>query len=449
MHIGVCSQTPLVRIKNPNLLNRVFFNLSELKEDVDYVFSPGGVTRMLYPLLKRLIRTNLLESAVWVSLNPHGPEKITIGNIELNYVKIHEPFLKGYGAVKEAFWNLFHGMFDSGKKNIIELVWQEDYADYNLYNRLCSELLKKADKEKDFDVFYVHDFQQLPTGKMLSTVKPKIFRWHIPFNHFAIPAEWRDYLLKYFEAYDAVVVSSSSYENSLRKLGYTNKIYRVYPYIDFEDYVQPSKGEVQAFCDKYGIREDDFVVAMVARLDPLKGHDIAIQAVAKCVKHIPNIKLLIVGNGSFSSSSQGLKLSKAERWKEKLVELVALHGLDGRVVFTGHVNSTALGAAYERCALTVLPSKAEGFGLVVVESWLYGKPPLVSANAGIAELVKNGTNGFVIRSVDELAEAITKLAKDEKLRQEIGDRSLESAMMCSIERGMTEESRVLREVIEG
>lgn len=449
MHLGVCSQTPLVRVKNADFLNKTFIDLDDLKEDVDYVFSPGGVTRMLYPLLKRLISDNMLESVVWVSLNPQGPEKIKAGKIDLNYVKIGEHSLKGYGAVKEAFWNFFHGVLDAGPKKISELVWQDDYADYNLYNRMCSELLKKADREKDFDVFYVHDFQQLPTGEMLSTMKPKIFRWHIPFNHSAIPAEWSNYLSKYFEAYDAVVVSSKSYEDSLRKFGYTKKIYHVYPYIDFSEYVRPSRSVVQGFCDQYGIREDDFVVAMVARLDPLKGHDIAIQALAKCVKQVPNIKLLFVGNGSFSSSSQGLKLSKAERWKQKLEELITLYRLNGKVVFTGHVNATALGAAYERCELTVLPSKAEGFGLVVVESWLYRKPPAVSSAAGIAELVQNGTNGFVVRNVDELAEAVTKLAKDEKMRQEMGEKGFESAMMCSLERGLVEESRVLNEVIEG
>ena len=41
---------------------------------------------------------------------------------------------------------------------------------------------------------------------MLSTLKPKIFRWHIPFDESMIPDQWRQLLAAYFNSYDMVIV---------------------------------------------------------------------------------------------------------------------------------------------------------------------------------------------------------------------------------------------------
>ena len=55
---------------------------------------------------------------------------------------------------------------------------------------------------------------------------------------------------------------------------------------------------------------------------------------------------------------------------------------------------------YERCDFTVLPSVKEGFGLVVVESWLHSKASLVTDEAGVAELIEDGKNGMLVDPED-------------------------------------------------
>ncbi|MFP3233422.1 MAG: glycosyltransferase, partial [Sulfolobaceae archaeon] len=60
------------------------------------------------------------------------------------------------------------------------------------------------------------------------------------------------------------------------------------------------------------------------------------------------------------------------------------------------------------------PSRIEGFGLVVCEGWVYGKPAIVSSGAGVSELIIDGANGYIFRSGDhqELAQKIDIALKD-------------------------------------
>jgi hypothetical protein len=77
-HIITITQTPLVRFRIgvEDIVKRFgsvkeFLDLSLLREGEDYILSPGGVTRMVYPFLQRLV--NLGGSPWWVSLNPQAP----------------------------------------------------------------------------------------------------------------------------------------------------------------------------------------------------------------------------------------------------------------------------------------------------------------------------------------------------------------------------------------
>jgi glycosyltransferase involved in cell wall biosynthesis len=352
--------------------------------------------------------------------------------------------MEGYGQAKEAIWKALHGI--QGEQGTVDsLFWQDEFVDFTYYNRLCSEFVAKLDKENDFDLFYIHDFQQLPAAQMLQTLKPKIFRWHIPFDESLIPEMWRQSLASYLNAYNVIIVSCKSYLGSLKRFGYGGEAHHIYPYIDQSVYRRPTESEIEGFDHKFGMREDDRVLLVVARLDPMKGQDRAIRGFAQVVKNFPNLKLVVAGNGSFSSSEQGLGLSKAERWLSQLCELVRSLGVEDRVVFTGHLSHSELQAAYERCELTILPSVLEGFGLVVIESWLYKKPAIVSSTAGVAELVEHGENGLLFNpnDPDDLAAKISLVLSDQNLASVMGENGYATSQRCSLERGVESEAELM------
>jgi len=412
MKICACSQTPLIRLKRVNEGKvQPPIDISTLELNTDYMLSPGGVTRMLYPLLRHMLVTGKIDDAHWVSLNPVGPRELIVDKIKLHYVKLREEAMRSYGIVKERMWKMFHGAETELGVSLPELAWVDDYAYYTQYNRVCSEEMMRLDAQLDFDLFYVNDFQQIPTGHMLGTLKPKVFRWHIPFDEKAIPPDWAPFLGQYLSAYDAVVVSCRRYLETLKRRGYTGRAYHVYPYVNDREYRRPSSGQVEEFCSKFYISEDDKVIAIVARLDPMKGHDRAIKALAKVVRRIPNIKLLIVGNGSFTSSRQGLGISKGEIWRQQLEKLVSSLGLEGHVVFTGHITQRELEAVYTRCDFTLLPSLAEGFGLVVVKNREH-----TYVDAELSLLVSNPEKKEELRS--ELSAKISEVMANLQSRRE-------------------------------
>ncbi|MEM2226117.1 MAG: glycosyltransferase family 4 protein [Candidatus Bathyarchaeia archaeon] len=451
LRICVNSQTPLIRFNlTPEELARRYgktsapLDLGCLAEGRDYQFTPGGVTRMVFPLLKRMLGEGILEEAHWVSLNPTGPAEVRADGIALHHVSLAGDRMRGYGHVKEAIWRIIHGMpLDLG--SAAQILWQDEFSDYTYYNRLSAERILRLDKIHDFDLFYIHDFQQLPIGYMLRTLKPKVFRWHIPFDASMIPQEWRELLSTYFNSYDIVIVSCRRYLEALKSFGYAGEARYVYPYIDPSPYAKPTEAEIAELCRGLGIREGDRVVLVVARLDPMKGQDRAIRAIAEVAKEIPNVKLLLVGDGSFSSSRQGIGLSKAEMWAGELRALAKGLGVEDRVIFAGHLAQSQLNAAYARCDLTVLPSIREGFGLVVIESWLYGKPAIVTSRAGVAELIEDGRNGLLFDPDDpiDLADKISSLLLDFERARTLGEKGLETSRGCLIDRGVKEESEII------
>lgn len=448
MKLCLASQTPLVRFLCPEEeLEKKYgatpLEFQRLKEGEDYEFTAGGVTRMVYPLLLRMKEKGLVEVAHWVSLNPRAPSPLFSPGLFLHHLKLEAGRLSGYGTAKEALWRMLHGL----SRETIEFLWQDEFIDYTYFNRCCAELLMALEEENDFDLFYIHDFQMLPLGRMLDLLKPKLFRWHLPFDESLLPEEWKPLLSFYFNSYDVVLVSCRRYLESLKAMGYEGRAIHIYPYIDERAYGKPGEGEVRALCEKFGIGEDDRVVLVVARLDPMKGQDRAMEGFARL--GIPGTKLMLVGDGSFSSSRQGIGLSKAERWLSYLRGLARELGVEDRVIFAGHLSHRELQAAYERCEATVLPSVLEGFGLVVIESWLYKKPVLVSRRAGVAELVKEGENGLLFDPFrpEELAEKLSRVLSDERLATSLGERGFETSAHCSLERGVEEEARVMKELV--
>jgi glycosyltransferase involved in cell wall biosynthesis len=326
-----------------------------------------------------------------------------------------------------------------------DLLWEDKFVDYTFYNRVSAELIRTLDAHDDFDLFYIHDFQQLPVGHMLQTLKPKILRWHIPFEESMIPSEWSEFISTYLDSYDAIVVSCRRYLESLKSLGHKGEAFYVYPYIDQSVYEKPTRLELTELKSRLGVSEGERLVLVVARLDPMKGQDAVIKAIPEVIKDVPNAKLVLIGNGSFSSSKRGLGLSKSAKWLDELRRIAKSLHVESRVVFAGYAPQRFLNAAYDACDVAVLPSRQEGFGLVVVEGWLYKKPTLISTTAGIAELIKDGENGLLVDPADssEIAEKIAAVLTDQRLANHLGENGFLTSRKCLIDEGLRAEWEII------
>jgi glycosyltransferase involved in cell wall biosynthesis len=149
-------------------------------------------------------------------------------------------------------------------------------------------------------------------------------------------------------------------------------------------------------------------ILFVGRLVPGKGADILLQALPAILARQPEATLTVVGAGP-------------ER--DRLADLAQQLGVGGRVSFTGAVPHASLAAHYRRAALLVLPSREEGFGLVLVEALGCGCPVVASDLPAIRGLLNEGQSGRLFRAGDagDLALTVTELLADSESRNALAE----------------------------
>jgi glycosyltransferase involved in cell wall biosynthesis len=142
-------------------------------------------------------------------------------------------------------------------------------------------------------------------------------------------------------------------------------------------------------------------VAFVGRLDPIKRIPDLVNAVALLNT---DIRLDIWGEGSRRGEIQSA---------------INRLGLQGRATLHGAVAGP--GEALEGADVLVLPSDAEGFGLVLIEAMAAGVPVIGTHVPGIRDVIEDGISGLLVppRNPRVLANAITRVLSDASLREKL------------------------------
>ncbi len=158
-----------------------------------------------------------------------------------------------------------------------------------------------------------------------------------------------------------------------------------------------------------GIAPDAFVVGSVARLDPRKGLDTLIEAAALAVARVPQLHVMIVGDGPERGRLEALVAARG------LGQHVSLRAHEPRV--RGHLAAMDVFAA---------PSITEGLGVAIIEALAAGVPGLASRVGGIPEILEPDAAhaarlecGMLLPPADPAAwaDAIARVASDGALRQ--------------------------------
>lgn len=156
-------------------------------------------------------------------------------------------------------------------------------------------------------------------------------------------------------------------------------------------------------------------ILFVGRLVEYKGLAHAIEAMAKLATTHPDWKLVIVGDGPLN---QALRSQASQL------------GIQAKVHFEGHVESNEdLNAYYEACEIFLLPSitKAEAFGMVLLEAMSFAKPLVTTQlSSGVREVNQDGVSGIQVPVADApaLGAALAKLCASESLRARLGQGAL-------------------------
>lgn len=139
----------------------------------------------------------------------------------------------------------------------------------------------------------------------------------------------------------------------------------------------------------------------VGRLVFYKNLETVIRSISIVKKSYEKIKLKIIGGGP---------------QKEDLLNLTKQLDLQDNIEFSGFVSEDTKYKAISSSLAMVFPSLCEGFGLVILESFLCERPVLVSNVRPLSDIIQNNRDGFVIDAKDERkwAEVMMNIIRDEK-----------------------------------
>ena len=116
-----------------------------------------------------------------------------------------------------------------------------------------------------------------------------------------------------------------------------------------------------------------------------KGIDLLIDAMTPLFDQHPKLSLVLIGKGELL---------------DDLKTQAAAHGVLDRLAFEGVISANQIPGRVAKADVLVLPSRWDGWGMVVNEALSVGVPVIVSDLCGAAELVRDGINGYVFRSED-------------------------------------------------
>jgi D-inositol-3-phosphate glycosyltransferase len=224
----------------------------------------------------------------------------------------------------------------------------------------------------------------------------------------------------------------------------TRKVAIIPPGVDLSHFYPIPPDEAKAFI---GIAPQDRMLLYVGRIEPLKGIDILIEAIAMMRQKglFENNKLCL----SVIGGEPDLNPSVLNAEMARLQIMCDQYQVADLVAFLGRRSQDTLPYYYSAAEAVVVPSHYESFGMVALEAMACGTPVVASQVGGLAFLVQDGETGFTVPVDDPqaLAERLATLINDPKLRKQMGDRASEFAQAYGWEKIATRITKLYEEVL--
>jgi D-inositol-3-phosphate glycosyltransferase len=183
-----------------------------------------------------------------------------------------------------------------------------------------------------------------------------------------------------------------------------------------------------------GIPPSDDMILYVGRIEPLKGVDTLIHALAQMhqsgvLTQYPHYLSIIGGDPNASPETMNLEMARLQQLCKDL-------DVGEMVVFLGKQSQDVLPYYYSAASMLVVPSHYESFGMVALEAMACGTPVVASQVGGLAFLVQDGVTGYVVPDDDPaaLGERLTALVSSPGLREKMGRQAAASAQNYAWER---------------
>ena len=277
-----------------------------------------------------------------------------------------------------------------------------------IYEEVLTENSMRLHLE-DCDAVIVHDPQPLPLiTRFEGRCAPWIWQCHVDLS-MPDPETWK-YLRTFVERYAMAVFSLPEYRQELEIPQHF-----ITPAIDpfsAKNCDLPHDDAIDVL-HRHDIPTDRPIVAQVSRFDRWKDPAGVIKAFRQAQRQV-DCTLVLLGSPAVDDPETGLVLESLQS------------SLDDRVLVLTVDDPLLVNALQREAAVVLQKSLREGFGMTVTEAMWKGAAVIGGNVGGIRTQIVDGENGFLVNSVDETAERIVRLLKDEPLRKRLGERARES-----------------------
>lgn len=208
-----------------------------------------------------------------------------------------------------------------------------------------------------------------------------------------------------FTHHFAVVANAMARQYLDAGIGTPDQYSRIFSGFDLTPFLQATRDD--SLARHLGIAPGDFVIGKVARLFELKGHDDLFAAIPALARRIPNLRVLLVGDGP---------------WRERLEAAARQPGLDGRIVFAGLVPPSEVARHLALMDVLVHLSRREGLARVLPQALATGRPVIAYDCDGASEVCLDSQTGFLLNpgDLDGLVDRVSRLAADPALAARLG-----------------------------
>ena len=266
--------------------------------------------------------------------------------------------------------------------------------------------LAKRFRSWDIDIVHTHDIYTnifiVPWVRMLTTcsiIASRRWWFYAPRPALVILNRWVYRLAHHVLANSSGVAGLLAREENVSPA----KIVEIPNFIHDQAF-QTSDARIRAAQRRmWGLPDNVFAIGIVARLHPVKNHDLLLEAFALLSE---SCHLLIIGDGP----------SRAE-----LIELGKKLGIESRMHFTGEIISTQ--NLHQFLDVSVLCSLSEGFPNSIIEAMAAGTPVVATPVGGVTDAISHGVTGMIVPLGDpaSLADMLRMLEGDPQMRARLSN----------------------------
>ena len=269
-------------------------------------------------------------------------------------------------------------------------------------------------KKEKFDIVHTHTAKAGFLGRLAAALAGTPVIIHTPHGHnfYGYFGKFMSAVIVFLERImarftDRIIAMTEIEKMDYVKYGVANpdKIDLIYVGLELKPAGGMTTAGKDALKKSLGAYSGEIIVAMVGRIEHIKGPHIFIEAAAIVSARLPNVKFIVVGEG-------GLRASL-----EKRVKAI---GLNDRIIFTGWREDAQ--AVISVCDIIVMPSLNEAVGMSLIEAQSMAVSVIASNVGGIPEIVKDNETAILVKPNDYtvLADSIYYLVLDDDLRIRMG-----------------------------